>query len=340
MATPFMSIVQPDLGDTCGANLVATIISSCLYGVTCLQTWYYFQNYSDSILIRGAVLAILALETIHAVLLTQAMYHYLILNYGNPSALLTHTWSVASLVSFHLILMFSRTTILINHTTSAIATIVLMFYAVRIYLFSHKRDWWTPAIVCVLNAAQTAFYIALAVVIAKQHRFHPVIATNKQSIAIGVAPLFCTAAGDIICAVALSYYLHSNRSGIKSTDTRINKLIVHAINNGVLNVVATISTVVFAIAKPKSLVYQAVFQVVGNLYANSLLSTLNSRNTHVKAFLPVSVDSSHLDLAFRPGSETSRLTQAVDTLTIDIAKILNEPEPVTRRSQQDGVNPY
>uniref|UniRef100_A0A0W0FUZ9 DUF6534 domain-containing protein n=1 Tax=Moniliophthora roreri TaxID=221103 RepID=A0A0W0FUZ9_MONRR len=217
MATPFMSIVQPDLGDTCGANLVATIISSCLYGVTCLQTWYYFQNYSDSILIRGAVLAILALETIHAVLLTQAMYHYLILNYGNPSALLTHTW----------------TTILINHTTSAIATIVLMFYAVRIYLFSHKRDWWTPAIVCVLNAAQTAFYIALAVVIAKQHRFHPVIATNKQSIAIGVAPLFCTAAGDIICAVALSYYLHSNRSGIKSTDTRINKLIVHAINNGV-----------------------------------------------------------------------------------------------------------
>uniref|UniRef100_A0A0W0G0V8 DUF6534 domain-containing protein n=1 Tax=Moniliophthora roreri TaxID=221103 RepID=A0A0W0G0V8_MONRR len=315
-----MSIVQPDLGDTFGANLVATIISSCLYGVTCLQTWYYFQNYSDSILIRATVLAILALETIHEILLTEAAYHYLILNYGNPLALLTHTWS----------------TILIGPATSAIATIVFMFYAVRIYLLSHKRDWWTPAIVCVLNVAQTALSIALAVGMAK-HRFFAVITTNKQSIAIGIAPLFCNAAGDVICAVALSYYLHSNRSGIKSTDTRINKLIIHAINNGVLTVVAAISTVVFAIAKPKNLVYQAVFQVVGNLYANSLLSTLNSRNIHVKAFLPVSVDSSHLDLAFRPASETSRLTQAADTLTIDIAKILNEPEPVARRDQQDHL---
>ncbi|ESK83237.1 hypothetical protein Moror_3264, partial [Moniliophthora roreri MCA 2997] len=330
-----MSIVQPDLGDTFGANLVATIISSCLYGVTCLQTWYYFQNYSDSILIRATVLAILALETIHEILLTEAAYHYLILNYGNPLALLTHTWSTI-LIGPATVRPIAPLPCLRAETEmaqSAIATIVFMFYAVRIYLLSHKRDWWTPAIVCVLNVAQTALSIALAVGMAK-HRFFAVITTNKQSIAIGIAPLFCNAAGDVICAVALSYYLHSNRSGIKSTDTRINKLIIHAINNGVLTVVAAISTVVFAIAKPKNLVYQAVFQVVGNLYANSLLSTLNSRNIHVKAFLPVSVDSSHLDLAFRPASETSRLTQAADTLTIDIAKILNEPEPVARRDQQ------
>ncbi|ESK81789.1 hypothetical protein Moror_5360 [Moniliophthora roreri MCA 2997] len=300
MATPFMSIVQPDLEGPSGADLVATIISSCLYGVTCIQTWYYFQNYSDSILIRATVLTILALETIHAVLLTQAMYHYLILNYGNPSALLTHTW----------------TTILINPTMSPIATIVLMFYAVRIYLFSYKRDWWTPAIVCILNAVQTAFSIALTVGMAKHH-FFAVITTNKQSIAISVAPLFCTAAGDVICAVALSYYLHSNCSGIKSTNTRINKLIIHAINNGVLNVVAAISTVVFKLQNQRTSCTKQFFKWL----ATCMLTRSCPSLTHE---------------TLTPASETSRLTQAVDTLTIDIAKILNEPEPVTCCDQQDG----
>ncbi|KAI3618790.1 hypothetical protein WG66_012358 [Moniliophthora roreri] len=80
MATPCSSALQLDLRDTFGAFVVAIIISSCLYGVTCLQTWYYFQNYNDRFLLRG------------------------------------------------------------------IATIPA---DVR-----HKKDWWTPTVVCILKATQ------------------------------------------------------------------------------------------------------------------------------------------------------------------------------------------
>ncbi|EEB98957.1 hypothetical protein MPER_01443 [Moniliophthora perniciosa FA553] len=102
-------------------------------------------------------------------------------------------------------------------------------------MLSHKRDWWTPVIVCILNAAQVALSITATVETAQSPSF-AVTAHSKQFLTIGILPLCFTVAGDVICAVALSYYLHSSRSGIKSTDTRINKLIIHAVNNGLLTV--------------------------------------------------------------------------------------------------------
>ncbi|ESK83236.1 hypothetical protein Moror_3263 [Moniliophthora roreri MCA 2997] len=93
-----------------------------LYGVTCLQTWYYFRNYHDRWLLRGVVsssqmlssyrandtdlqvLAILVLETAHAILAIHAVYHYLVLNFANPAGLSKHVWLVIS------VLVYSRLT--------------------------------------------------------------------------------------------------------------------------------------------------------------------------------------------------------------------------------------
>ncbi|ESK83267.1 hypothetical protein Moror_15066 [Moniliophthora roreri MCA 2997] len=98
MAATLSSFIPIDLGDILGALLVATVISSCLYGVACLQTWYYFQNYHDQFLVRGIVLALLVLETIHAILAIHAVYYYLILNFGNLLALMIDIWSLDAII--------------------------------------------------------------------------------------------------------------------------------------------------------------------------------------------------------------------------------------------------
>ncbi|EEB91558.1 hypothetical protein MPER_10061, partial [Moniliophthora perniciosa FA553] len=197
---------------------------------------------------------------------------------------------------------------------TAINTIVHSFYATRIYQISQRKDWWTPILVCTLNVVQVGLSVVDTI---DGSRIHSIAAIddNKRSLTMGIAVLSCTAAEDVICAVALSYYLHRNRSGVKSTDTLINKLIVHAINNGALTSLASISAVIVLVPIPKNLVYLAIYEVVGNLYANSLLSTLNSRRSHVliRASLPVTVDSSHLSFA-NPGSSSEiSSTHAVDT---------------------------
>ncbi|ESK81303.1 hypothetical protein Moror_12130 [Moniliophthora roreri MCA 2997] len=138
MAGPSLPAPHLDLGDTFGAFLVAVNISSCLYGVTCLQIWYYFRSYNDRWLLRGIVLAILVLEMAHAILAIHAVYHYLVLNFANPVGLSKDVWSVVFVIP----------------VTTATNTIVHLFYAARIYLLSGGKDWWTPAIVCVLKIVQ------------------------------------------------------------------------------------------------------------------------------------------------------------------------------------------
>ncbi|EEB93854.1 hypothetical protein MPER_07439, partial [Moniliophthora perniciosa FA553] len=146
---------------------------------------------------------------------------------------------------------------------SAIKAIVHPFYAARVYQLSHRKDWWTPSFVFILTIGQVVLTIIITVEAAQVLSF-TVLADNERIITMTTVLLLVCAAEDVICAVALSYYLHTNRSGIKSTDTLINKLIVHAINNGALTSVVAISVAAFMIPKPKNLVYLAILQVIAN----------------------------------------------------------------------------
>uniref|UniRef100_A0A0W0G0Z0 DUF6534 domain-containing protein n=1 Tax=Moniliophthora roreri TaxID=221103 RepID=A0A0W0G0Z0_MONRR len=303
MADPSLPAPHLDLGDTFGAFSVAVNISSCLYGVTCLQTWYYFRNYHDRWLLRGVVLAILVLETAHAILAIHAVYHYLVLNFANPAGLSKHVWSIVFVIPI----------------TTATNTIVHLFYAARIYLLSGGKDWWTPAIVCVLKIVQIVLsisaypYFAAAANSLKRLKSLQFLQSGLANVALS-----CNAALDIICALALSYYLHTSRSGVKSTETLINRLIAHAINNGALTSLADISVVIFLAPIPKNLVYLGIFEIVGNLYANSLLSTLNSRNSHLQASLAAELASPHLSFG-TPVPLAS--TRATGTSSTDTAKV-------------------
>jgi len=86
---------------------------------------------------------------------------------------------------------------------------------------------------------------------------------------------------DVLIAGSLAYYLHTSRSGIKRTDKLVNQLLAYTINNGILTSAFDIVTLVFVTTEVNNLIFLAVFQVVGNLYTNSMMATLNSRKPHV-----------------------------------------------------------
>ncbi|ESK89154.1 hypothetical protein Moror_5249 [Moniliophthora roreri MCA 2997] len=324
MADTPPAAVHLELGDTFGAILISVILSSCLYGVVCLQIWYYFRDYKDQLPLRLVVLAVLVLSTLHEVVAMHAVYHYLILNFANPLALERNVWSIVIMVP----------------ATAGLNTIVHLFYAARVYWLSNKRGWWISAIVCFLQVVQIALSISVTIRGAQVTNFS-VVANDKQLMTMCITSLSCSAAEDVICTLAISYYLHTSRSGIKSTDTLINKLIVHTVNNGALTSVASICIVSVMVPKPKNLLYLAIFEVVGSLYSNSILSTLNSRRSHTQARLPDTIDYSYPSFATSRHTVTgmSRSTYIADTRTIDISKppmeILVETQSDAHRSEQD-----
>jgi len=97
---------------------------------------------------------------------------------------------------------------------------------------------------------------------------------------IAFTPLVITAVlSDICVSVPLCVLLHGKRSSVIETKALINTLMVYAINRCLLtSMVAVAEGITFAIS-PSSLWFLGLDFVIGKLYANSFLASLNSRSS-------------------------------------------------------------
>lgn len=253
-----LQMAETSLNNSFGAYLIGVIVSACLFGVTCTQTWYYFTRYSDGVVLKTWVAVIWILEVLHVAFPGHAIYYYVILHYGDPTALTKATWTASATLG----------------VTGLTGVLVYLFYARRIYYLSNHNVPLVAVIiflsVCRLGTSLglTGFSIHLKYFV--QFERHSVTSLVRASLAIHVVT-------DFLVAGSLCYYLHSSRTGVKRTDTLINRLMVYAIHNGLITAVADILVMAFNIAYPGNLVYLAVYQIVANLYSNSLLATLNAR---------------------------------------------------------------
>jgi len=123
------------------------------------------------------------------------------------------------------------------------------------------------------------------------------LATSSTSVVILITTLSLAVVTGIIIAGSLSFYLHKSRSGVESTDTVINKLMIHAVHNGILTSIVGIILLVL-VTTERNLVFFSVFQILGSLYTNPMIATLNARHSLAQTGLPsVSVPSQAI--AFR-----------------------------------------
>ncbi|KAJ7903123.1 hypothetical protein B0H13DRAFT_2274863 [Mycena leptocephala] len=112
------------LHDFLGAWLIGLILSSVLFGVTCLQVYRYFTQHSarDSIFLKNFVALLCALDTLNLALVSHSYYSAAVINFGDYVKLQTPPWSL-----------------LIQMDVGAIlSTLVQLFYANRIYIISNK----------------------------------------------------------------------------------------------------------------------------------------------------------------------------------------------------------
>ncbi|KAJ3908800.1 hypothetical protein F5879DRAFT_985252 [Lentinula edodes] len=83
--------------------------------------------------------------------------------------------------------------------------------------------------------------------------------------------------GDLLIASILTYLLQRCKTGFKRTNTMINKLMILAINTGVITSLCAISSLISFLAAPNAFIYISFFFSMGRLYTNSLLTSLNCR---------------------------------------------------------------
>jgi len=245
------------LDNTLGAFLIGVLISAILYGVTCVQTLYYFRRYpSDPWYIKLLVATVLASDTVHQALITHSLYTYLITDFGALQDLGLLVWSLIVEVLF-------------NGFT---ALMVQCFLAMRVYRLSNKSLLATVSVMILVmaNFVLVVTYVALAI---HFKTFAQLATLQALSKSVNAA----TVASDVLIAALLCMMLQKSRTGFRRSDTLINKLILFTVNTGLLTSICAVASLVSISLWPNTFIYIGFYFCLGRLYCNSLLATLNAR---------------------------------------------------------------
>ncbi|KAF8812941.1 hypothetical protein BYT27DRAFT_7182180 [Phlegmacium glaucopus] len=302
-----MSVIlqRISIDSTFGACLIGAQISAMLYGLTTLQSYFFLVFYpEDSRENKALVCIIWLLDSLHTAFVSITIYHYLVTNYDNPPSLAIGHWSLFMSIAVNIVT----------------ACIVQTFFATRIFrLTSSTLRWWLTSIIGISVLAHFCFGMETFILMFIKREF-----ARLSEITLFSATPFAIFAvlSDVLIAGSLCVLLHGSRTGYRKTNTIISSLIVYAINRCLLtSVVAIVEVIVFSIM-PKSLWFLAIDFVIGKLYANSLLATLNSRQS-IRATSTSAINSTRMtDIAFVEPTEstatTGRPMQKADTRAIVI----------------------
>ncbi|EAU87439.2 hypothetical protein CC1G_02198 [Coprinopsis cinerea okayama7 len=259
-------LVPTTIHERFGAGLIGALVNAMMYGLTTLQTYIFYLYYpKDSRGNKLLVAVVWVIDSVHTALVSWCIYYYLVTNYDNPEGLKTGHWTLFTSVLCNVI----------------VACIVQSYFTYRIFqLASQRARWWLGGIIGLTVFAHFAFGVETVVFcfikkdFARLHEFALIAAT----------PFAITAVlSDILIAGSLCVLLHGSRTGFRNTNRLVTMLIIYAINRCILtSVVAVVEVIIFSL-RPNAYWYLAIDFVIGKLYANSLLATLNSRMALAKA---------------------------------------------------------
>ncbi|KIK71485.1 hypothetical protein GYMLUDRAFT_254693 [Collybiopsis luxurians FD-317 M1] len=251
--------MSSDVRSTLGAALAGCLAAVALSAVLGFQTFLYFHIFpSDGLRYKLLVGWIWATDTLHTILICTSVWHYLILNFSNPSI-------VDKIFS----------TIPITIVMTAIITLsVNSFYGWRIYKMS-KRNWWLTGPIAFLSVARVglAFATASEMIIMKTF---PAFAARFRI--LFTSGLFVSAVTDIIVSAARYHYLRTLKEGYSQTQEVVDAVVVFTINDGVLTCAVVIASIACWLGMPHNFVYLGIYFTISKFYSNSVLATLNLRN--------------------------------------------------------------
>ncbi|TBU66057.1 hypothetical protein BD310DRAFT_39562 [Dichomitus squalens] len=206
---------------TMGCLLMGTITAGVLWGISCSQLFYYYTRYhKDPLSLKLLVGTVFVSDSAHQAVIIQSVYAYLVTDYGDPTKLMHPNTGLIIQVFF----------------TALTGLLVQSFFVLRIWRLSNKRTYLViPVIFLVL--AEFAVSVAYAV----KAFFLPSFLQVNRIRGLSICMNAFAAAGDVAIAGCLCTILHLSRTEFSKSNALINKLMVFAVNTGLLTSISTLN---------------------------------------------------------------------------------------------------
>ncbi|KAJ7739501.1 hypothetical protein B0H14DRAFT_2990829, partial [Mycena olivaceomarginata] len=248
------------LGSLLGPWLIGLVLSSIVFGITCLQVYLYYTKFSsrDPLSMKIFVAVLMILDIVHATLLTISYYVTSVDNFGDFEAISAAPWSLSAQVVVGVLL----------------SNLVQMFYAFRIWTLSNKSPW-LPGVIIFCTFAELSFAIAYTVESLQALGFK----LQTRAVPFSLAALTFETACNILISGSMVYLLARNRTGFSKTNRAVNMLIAYMLNSGLLVAIFAVSCLVTFLTSITTLIYGLFFFILIRLYGCSFMSILNSRDS-------------------------------------------------------------
>ncbi|CAL1702656.1 unnamed protein product [Somion occarium] len=233
----------PSIPEVLGGMIVGLGLGLILYGITLAQSYVYMLNCEDDrSWMKWTVATIFVLETLHT----------------HPELISEIHWSVGTI-------LFS---------SNAIAALVEAFYIRRQWILS--KSYILTIGTSILLLVRIGVHIAVSIetyLFPTWQSFHEKRGLN----ALVQTTLGLGAAVDAVLAASMVYYLRREKSTYTGAKGIITWMMMYAVHSGLILMAVSLAVVITFVCLKHSLLFTGFIAIVGKLYANSLLGTLNAR---------------------------------------------------------------
>ncbi|KAF7378203.1 putative Transmembrane protein [Mycena sanguinolenta] len=234
--------------------------SYCLYGVLLVQTYMYTEKFpNDRRGLKILVSVMFFFETLFTVLMTIAAWSMFGTGWGDPNTLLQFNWTIGVLP-------------LLSGIHSGLAQ---GFYIWRIWHLTKQLWLPVPIALCMFTQLCGLYWFAIKFNIARWR----VVALPPLSGGVTVW-MIGSVACDVLITLALTGILWRLKRRTKFAETSgiLNRLIRISIETGSLTSVTAIVEISLWLSWERFYYYFVPFLILGKLYSNVLMATLNCRN--------------------------------------------------------------
>ncbi|KIK66645.1 hypothetical protein GYMLUDRAFT_909272 [Collybiopsis luxurians FD-317 M1] len=248
-------MVSSNISNLFGSGLVGIVLAATLFGLYSAQVYSYFNYYSkDKLWMKLLVVGLWVVLSLEYSLTLHAIYKYLIDDFGVSSEVAVASWDWLSYVLL----------------TSITSVCVQLFFARRLFYLLHNQyaKWILLVAISTFSIINFIFgvYVTARCLVLKLFSSFTVI-TWGIDLWLG-ANVAC----DVCITLGMLYGLQTSRTGIKSTDRLINKLMAYSVQTGAVTSITEIFCLAAYSASGFHFGHILVVFPLSGLYATSLLA--------------------------------------------------------------------
>jgi len=246
--------------DVAAPLLFGVLWNWTLYGVLVVQIYVYSYNFSeDRKSLKILVYAIFLFETLQTALSGADLYYWFVSGFGNLDHLRDPYVSAFD-----------------NPIMGSIITgTVQFFFAYRVWVLSDKKAWWYCVVIVVFSAINTVSAFAGGIYSHITRKFINPQRLRIIALACGVG----SSATDCLIVAAMLFYLARPRNAEIGpfSNHAVVKILRLTVETNILTATCGIIAVLMVIIFPDEIYYTCPTAILGKLYSNTLLVSLNNR---------------------------------------------------------------